>query len=343
MVTLKSFFIILSSLFFAILLLGCESVDNTDQSATSEENLTLQVEVPEDALEAELNNLYTANEETEYEPIEAEPLELPNGADFDYIGKTEIAVVKPLTFSLTEQRDYVAPEGKVLQAFKIDSEDYGSYDVVVRVGDRTLPLFADDIARTGNFVLLTNPGEDVFLDFKFMPGESPTQSLNLSTGKRSSIGVAEDLYSGKKLELPESDFEVTIDTEHGPVHWRGSIDEVWRGPWNEDMQWADRENGELSWLMVKLVPNDFYEEGDDYHTLRFESTIVSLEDDDGIMYDYHETTGAVTSGRTFWFKVPSGGTGYKITLDTVGGVAKVGYDAIEITPSVTLDISVVDE
>lgn len=344
MAGLKPCLVILSSLTFAITVIGCGK-NAEGEGVDTESSPNMNVEIPEDVQEAQLDNLYIADEETVYEPVDADQLVTPLGGSFEYKGKTEVAVVKPLAFSLMEQYDYAAPDGKVLQAFKIDISDFANYEMTVRVDDRTLPLIFDDLERTGQFVVLTDPDDEVLLDFDIVAGTAPTQTLNLTTGERASLGVLEDFYSGKTVSMPEPDFDVTTDTIHGPVYWRGSVAEVRRTPWDEDNYWADPEKGELSWLIVTLAPNEFFHDSEDYTTLRYKSTEASLQDDEGNMYEYVTTTGSALDGnRAFWFKVPAGGTGYQVTLDTVGGTQNfTTIDFEEIHPSVTIAIDVIDE
>lgn len=337
----NSLFISTLMVLLLFLLSGCGS-GNSAQDPPEDDNPNLDVEIPKDAEEAVVGQLYTVEEETEYEAVEHDPIILPPDSSFDYSGKTEVALVKPMAFNLMSQSDYVAPKGKIFQAFELNLSGVTGYDAVARVGDSTYPLSAEDLDRTKNFVVLTDPDEEVLLDFEsVLPG--PTQTLNLSTGERVTTEIAPDLYSGKTVEMPEKSFEVTTNTDVGDVVWFGEIREVKRVTFDEEKRWADPENGELSWLAVAIEPNDFRDPGDGVKTLHYESTTITIEDANGQTYESDSTSGSVNTGRTFWFKVPSGGTGYKATLTTIGGVTKVGMDAIEIKPSVTLDINVVDE
>ncbi|MGO1316757.1 MAG: hypothetical protein ACTMIR_06960 [Cellulomonadaceae bacterium] len=287
-----------------LLLAGCGG--SGTETGDPEADAVLEEAAASDAEKGTAEHLYRPAEDVDLEPVADAVLHLPNG-DLALVGRGVAA--EALSDAVLNPKTFSAPEGLVFHVFEFTGADGLSEDVVLRAGSQEWPVTTGVLER--GIALLAAPGETVSLDLVHF---DVAQTLDLSTGERTSVGVGEDWYSGEELVAPERDLSTIVDSAFGTLDWTARIDSVERVPFDFEFGgWVD--DGAGSWISVAIADVEWTKHDDAYWGNPRYDASATLTDADGVTYEPTDTTRRGLDGEYSWvFAVPSGGTEYELTI-----------------------------
>lgn len=315
----------------ALLLAGCGS--SGADTGDPEIDAILDEAAESDAEEATTEHLYRPADDVDVEQVADAVLHLPNG-DLALVGRAVAA--EALSDIVLNPKTFRAPEGLVFHVFEFTGADALTADAVLRAASGEWELTVSTLER--GIAVPAAPGEAVSLDVVV---DDVAQTIDLTTGERTSVGVAEDWYSGEQVVAPEPEISTVVGSELGDLLWSATIDSVERTPYDSTYGgWVDAGAG--SWLSVAITDVDWTAQDEGFTgTLRYDAS-ATLTNADGETYEATSTNHRGLHGEYSWvFAVPSGGTEYELTITDGARVQKRGdpFATDEPTSTVTVPLA----
>lgn len=230
----------------------------------------------------------------------------------------------------------IAPEGTTFHAFKVNGDMLVETQTSLRVGETVVAVTPERLSS--GFVVPVPDGETVSLEATF---DGVAQMFDLTAQERTSTDIAQDWYAPVTVTPDESTFSGEVQTPKGPSRWAGSISTVQRTSWVEDNGWADL--GKSSWLIINFNEARWQTDANNYAVISSGPPKATLKDAEGVVYQSEAIGGSSFGGGQYiLFKVPSGGTGYTLTLESSGNFTDFSGTEIPMSTSVEVKLNVTE-